>query len=190
MPAFGRTVVRLGALTLIAATAVPLRPTAAAQPASTAPDYLRILNATIAEGRPFEAAAIANREVGFRIVTAAAPPCDSGRSEVAYDFLLDARPWQRGVTLAAIPEIKPSARLTLRCDPARGQFVSSIPGAVTLESVPQPAGAYALAVKTRLRELPAVEFRWVAVARERELFTRIPASGAFAVWRIYERAMK
>ena len=155
------------------------------------PPYLRLLAATIAEGPPFEAAALAQREVRFRLVMAGAPPCGTERSDVTYDFLLDARPWQRGgVNLAAIREIKAGARLTFSCDRARGQFAASVPGMVTLEPLPDPAGAHALEVRTRLRELPAVEFAWVAVARERDFFTRLPESGAFGVWRIYERAMK
>lgn len=168
----------------------PARASAVAQNEAT-PPYLRVLAATIAEGPPFEAAAIANREVRFRLAIAGAPPCGAGQPDVAYDFLIDGRPWQRrGVILHSVPEIQPGARLSLSCDRVSGRFVSSIPGVVTVGPSDDAPAAYALEVRTRLGELPAVEFAWVAMAREGDRFTRLPEAGSFGVWRIYERALK
>jgi hypothetical protein len=183
---------------LAAATAAVVLSTAAGSsppvepgrwPQDTVAPHLRLQHVQIAERPPLEHRRLSERGVVFSLRLAGRPPCAPNRSSASYVFVLDARPWQPGrITIPLVPELRPTARLAVTCDPARGRFVASIPTAsVTLRS---DGDAAVLDIATTLRELPAVEFRWVALATDGEMVTRVPARGRAARWRIQERVVR
>lgn len=154
--------------------------------------HLRVLEAQIVESAPFDLARVAERVVRFRVVTAGAPPCEPGRDAVRYVFVLDAQPWQRGgAVLAAVPELRATARVELACDSLARAFRSSMNGApVAVSALAAPNGAHVLEAAATVSALPSVEFHWVLLALDGASYTRLPESGRTALWRIRERVLR
>ena len=156
---------------------------------TTVPAYLRILRAEIIERGPFNHARMAERGVAFRVVTAGAAECSAARAGVTYTFLIDAWPWittERRLDLA--PELRAQAKVEISCDAANRTWRSSVPGRVTAART--AAGENTLELATTLVELPSVDFRWIALASEGDVFVRAPGPGRTAWWRIQERILR
>ena len=180
---------------ILVGTCVLLIPVASsrAEPALDAqtpvPAYLRLLRAEIVERGPFSQARMAERGVVFRIITAGAAECSAARAGVTYTFLIDAWPWitaDRRLDLA--PELRAQAKVEFSCDAANRAWRSSVPGRVTVTRT--AAGENALELATTLAELPSVDFRWIALASEGDVFVRAPGPGRTARWRIQERILR
>jgi hypothetical protein len=177
----------IGALSMVgAAIAMTERAPATEQ---SPPPYLRLIRAEIAEGPPYDHARLAERRVTFRIALAARPPCEPGRAAARFAFVISAFPWLSGSQrLDAVPEMPAHAKIEFACDPVSREWRSGpAPGRVTVR---QAGAETILELATSLAELPAVEFHWVALATEGEIYMRAPGRGRVALWRIRERTQR
>jgi hypothetical protein len=188
-----RVIQALAAFAAFAAIAVVVVAVARAERATSAeqspPPHLRLLRAEIAEGPPYDHSRMAERRVTFRIALAARPPCEPGRAGTRYTFVVSAFPWLSGsLRLEAVPEIPAHAKIEFACDPSSREWRSGLaPGRVTVR---QAGAETMLELTTSLGELPAVEFHWVALASDGEIYMRTPGRGRVALWRIRERIQR
>jgi hypothetical protein len=150
------------------------------------PPHLLILFANIAELPPIDSQDVANRQVVLRIQLAQTPSCTSRTN---YGFLIDAdKSAATGATDPAFSNLGIDARISARCDPRTGSFVSSVgPVTITVDAV---TGTALLEILTTVSRLPSVDFQWIAFAQEDTLFTRLPEDpnepGAWATLEITE----
>ena len=177
-----RWVMVVGALAIyvwpLAATAQP-----AIEPA------LILDRAEVEQHPPFLSTGITARPITIRFVVAGEPSCASERRPT-YALLTDAFPWRRThVSLPEFPELRFQRAIAIRCD-ATGRLAANVAGLVVVERLPQPAGGVAIVLRTTLDQLPAVEFRWIAVASNGTDYTRAPKAGKYARWTIYERTLR
>lgn len=136
---------------------------------------------------PFLSTAVAARPITIRFLVAGQPSCAS-QLHPTYALLIDAFPWRTThVSVPAFPELRFQSAIVIRCD-AAGRLSTNVAGSVIVE--PQPAGGASITLRTTLDQLPAVEFRWVAVASNGTDYTRAPAAGKYARWAIYERTLR
>ena len=146
-------------------------------------------HAEVEQHPPFLSTGITARPITIRFVVAGEPSCASERRPM-YALLTDAFPWRRThVSLPEFPELRFQKAIAIRCD-ATGRLAANIDGSVVVERLLQPAGGVAIVLRTTLDQLPAVEFRWIAVASNGTDYTRAPAAGRHARWAIYERTLR
>ena len=137
------------------------------------------------EGSPFD---IGERVVGLSIVLDSLPTCPApdGRAPT-FGFLLDTDDDPTtGLVHASLPGVGADARVSVTCNPDTGNFEAPQGTAVLTED--PDSGKASLDVWTRVRHLPAVEFRWFAYATDRNVMTRVPKAAGGARWSILERA--
>jgi hypothetical protein len=138
--------------------------------AQAIPAYLDVLVANVQELPPIDATNVSNREVLLRIQLAEPPGC---RIAANYGFLIDAdKNPATGTTDAAFLNLGIDARISARCDPRTGSFVSSV-GSATVTVNPAD-GTALLEILTTVSQLPSVDFQWIAFAQENTFFTRVP----------------
>lgn len=154
------------------------------QPAPVDSPHLVLLSAEVAEVVPPGRNLIRDRQVRFRLLAAGTPPCSAERSGVSYTFLIDSdRSTKTGVSMRGFPEIGIDQRLTIRCDPQQGRFVSAS-GAVDAGPAAGSGAVWELSVLVPLRTLPSTAFEWVALARDASRYDRIPRSGEVGRWAV------
>lgn len=151
----------------------------------TVPAHVDLLSARIHEEPPFEPSRMAQRVVVFTLSVADQPRCTEQTKDVEYAFLIDTDGrTTTGVRLAAFPELGVEAKIAMHCDPRSGRFVSRS-GTVQTRPDPDRARAHLVELRARLGDLPSAGFRWIAVAKQGDVFTRVPESRT-ARWLIYE----
>ena len=172
--------------TIVAVSVAPAITTA--QP--TIDPALSIDRVEIEQHPPFRSAGVASRPITIRFHIGAEPSCAATRPKPTYALLTDAFPWRRAhVSVPGFPELRFQSAIVIRCD-TEGRLAANIAGSVAIERAPQPAGGAAVTLRTTLDQLPAVEFRWVAVASNGAEYTRAPAAGKYARWAIHERTLR
>jgi hypothetical protein len=150
------------------------------------PPHLVIIAATIEELPPIDVSDVANRQVVLRIDLAAAPRCAPGGDAAVYGFLIDAdNDPATGAADAAFAKLGIDARISARCDPPTGTFLSPV-GPVTI-AVDLATGSARLEISTIVARLPSLLFQWIAFAHEGTVFTRLPEDpDSPAAWAILE----
>lgn len=161
------------------------------QQTATISPFVDLLSASIEQHPPFTTKNVPDRAITIRFVVAGRPSCTTATSSPAYTLLVDAFPWQRAhMEIPSFPELRFQSAIAITCDPATGALRSNIRGTIAVEAASEAAGAQAIALRTTLGQLPAVEFRWIAVASDGDRYTRAPASGSYARWAIHERTLR
>lgn len=145
------------------------------------PRHLDILAAAIVEVPPIDPRRAGSRVIHLSITLAGPLPCAGRTGTLAYGFLVDAdeNP-ATGATNPTFADLGVDARLSVRCDPRSGRFLSPL-GPVS-RFFNRATGATKLRIPTTLANLPSVRFRWIAYAQDGATLTRLPAapgSGAF-----------
>ena len=118
-----------------------------------------------------------------------APASCGADANLAYLFLIDSdRSTATGGSTRAVPELGIDWKAEIRCDPATGRFVSEL-GAVDVRQATADSPTI-IAVITPGGTLPTERFHWVAVARDRSRFVRLPEAGRFEAWRPVKQWLK
>lgn len=141
-----------------------------------------IVAASIEELPPLEYQ-VAGRTVRLSIELEVLPACADANAELEYGFLFDVDADQTtGTTDEAFGDLGVDARISVTCDPAAGGFVSTL-GNVTIEPLGDGGVVH---IDTTVDQLPGVDLRYIAYARDGERFVRIPEAPYSGKWATYE----
>lgn len=144
---------------------------------------LNLQAATIEELVPFTGN-VSDRSVRLTLKLAGAPNCSSQASSLRYGFLFDSDLDEgTGQQSEAFAGLGVDTQIVASCNTATGSFESTS-GTVSL--ITSEDGSAELRIDATLKDLPALQLRYVAYAFENNQFVRLPAAPNAAAWAYYE----
>jgi hypothetical protein len=138
--------------------------------------------ATIEELVPFTSN-VSDRSVRLTLKLAGAPNC-SQASSLRYGFLFDSDLDEgTGRQSEAFAGLGVDTQIVASCNAETGSFESAS-GSVSI--ITSEDGSAELRIDATLKDLPALQLRYVAYAFENNQFVRLPAAPNVAAWAYYE----